>query len=249
VVRSVKRWIDRHDKYHPDPSAYDSQGSDSESEAEDPERTVTRQGAKKPVPQISVIKNTTKASGKKTVSGKKVTQRGPDKRRLVRRVDNRVYRNKWPPLEKDAKQIHDVISKKDKQGETNRSYGATTVLCCVVVRSGVYRKLCFTNVEGPMAPAMRKKAEALGYHCVQAMQAHAEGEAIQYINTYKDMRLISMGCDKPHCKECRIAMTHYFGPNYPTESSTSAKVYKQWKNPEALQDALNQPTGARPSTW
>jgi len=238
----MKRTLDffaHDDKYFPDPNDWNAEDSDSDSEAEDDTRTVKPPNAKKRKQQQDVVFNTTKAQGRRRYRGKKLTKRLKNKKRQVPRVNNRVYKaSPWPDLEGDAKTIHDVIPKKDKKGVTNRSYGATTVVCCVLLIRGSYRKLCFSNSKGAMPVRLRNKAHALGYHVVQAMQSHAEGELIQYAKTYKDVTLVDMGCDKEHCKECNFLLNVYSNGGFDTQTETSDKTFKNYYMPEPLQDAV-----------
>ncbi len=236
LVQRMKR---QRDKYFADPNDWHSDSSDSESEAEDETRTALPPNAKKRKLHHELIFNTTKREGKKTTKKVRRTKRDKTGKREMKRINNRVYRtDAWPDLEGDAQKIHHVIPELDKSGATNRSYGATTVLCCVFVVRKLYRKVCFSNAKGPMGVPLRKEAQSLGYHCIQAMQAHAEGEMVQYLRTYKDMFLVSMGCDKPHCKECNRMMLEYFEEPYETVSDSSDKVFKNYFMPKPLQDAV-----------
>ena len=219
-----------------DPKDWDDNASDSESEPEDEDRMVRPPKAKRKKKQHEVVLNTTKRIGKRKHKGKFVTKRKKGVR-LVPRVNNRIYiTQSWPNLAKDAQEIHDVIPKLDKKNQTNRSFGATTIVCCVLLVRGVYRKLCFSNLEGSLGPAMRDKAHSLGYHAVQAMKSHAESELIQYAATYKNVKLIDMGCDKGHCAECDFMLRWYNDGNYETQTTITDKTFKNYHMPESLQN-------------
>jgi hypothetical protein len=239
VAQPMKRKFEEtDDKYYADPAKWDPDASDSESEPEDDERQVRPTGAKKRKLQHLVIFNTTKRSGFRRHKGRFRTKRNKSGTRAVPRVNNRLYSVKpWPSRQNDAHTIHDVIPKA-LNGKTNRSYGATTVLCCVFVVRGTYRKLCFSNSKGAMGTALRNKAHQLGYQCVQAMQAHAEAEMVQYIDTYKDISLVDMGCDKDHCWECTRLLHEYGDRPFKTQSASSVKTYKNYYMPKPLRKAV-----------
>lgn len=89
-----------------------------------------------------------------------------------------------------------------------------------------------------MPPALREKANELGYHTVQAMQSHAEGELVQYVSTYEDMKLVDMGCDKEHCMECGLLLNLYSEGGFDTQTETSEKTFKNYYMPKPLREAV-----------
>jgi len=126
------------------------------------------------------------------------------------RVDNYL---RWggpiPHLHQDAQEIHDVIPRKvqtgAKVGKSNQSYGATTVVTALLLdtESGRIKKFVFSNLSS-MGNELTKRAEGLGYHVITAGVSHAEGELIQFLHVRNGLyKLLSIGCDKPHCAECR----------------------------------------------
>lgn len=68
---------------------------------------------------------------------------------------------------------------------------------------------------------MKTKAGELKYHIVNAEQAHAEGEFVQFLLKRNDKQgaetythIIGMGCSKQHCKECNCLLRLFLGDNY-----------------------------------
>jgi hypothetical protein len=202
--------------------------SDSESEAEPQARQYSR---------ANKIRNYTKKGGGQRDRPK------VDNYVLEKDVDTAVDR-----LEADARAIHDVLPPRstDKNGKdvADRTYGATTITTAIFetkTKDGktIYKKFVFGNT-GLLAPKLREKAESLGYHVIQAPQAHAEGEMIQYLEGRQGKyEHYSMATDKEHCAECELAMKHYFGAaSYNTQTGHSGKVFQRWRNPRGLQEAL-----------
>jgi len=177
------------------------------------------------------IVNYTKYIGR----GKKRTgpaSRNKKRKRLVPRIDNRVYRGHDPDLSADAILIHDeepeqVYSKFQGMMIDNETRAATTIVCAIfVTESGEMRKYCFCNAGALMKPKLRKKAHELGYHVVKSLQAHAEGEMMLYSYTYK-RKLLRMGCDKPHCTECSYLMDRFYG-GIDTDNVVSGETFKKY---------------------
>ena len=215
--------------------------SDSESEAEDETRTHLPPNAKKRKRDHESIFNFTKNEGRAKKKGKWDTKRDDTGKRKVPRVNNfLVTGSARPKLADDAKAIHDVLPEDDASGHKSRSFGATTVVCALVLREGKLRKLVFCNVAGVMSTALRQKAHQLGYHVVRALQAHAEGEMIQYLNTYKDFSLVEIGCDKEHCQECNFLMNKFFRADYSTQTGVSDRVFKNYFIPKPYERAIGQ---------
>jgi len=142
----------------------------------------------------------------------------------------------------DARAIHDLMPE-------GRSRGATTVVCAILKQTDgrAYRRFVFTNKRGRPSAKILAGAHSRGYQVVSGAQAHAEGQMIQYLESRKGVyQLVFMACDKDHCAECHAAMKSYLGDDYLTKSKnqTDGKLYKQWKNPPALYEALGRKTAA-----
>lgn len=104
---------------------FDSDDSDSESEDENRKRHRKRYGSDKATSYSKNVLNYTKDEGRRSVKGRKITDRDKAKRRKKRRVDNRAYSaTDIADLQGDAKKIHDMVPK-EINGKTNQSYGAT----------------------------------------------------------------------------------------------------------------------------
>ncbi|AKT36983.1 hypothetical protein [Chondromyces crocatus] len=234
-------------------ASFDSDASDSESELEDETRTFVEPVKRKSEEATTNtertvfnhrrIFNSTKADGRTVKDGEKVTMRDEDGKRKVPPVNNRIKgQAEWDnlDLEADAKAIHDVIPRtvmRKGQVRANQTHGATTILCTVMETETAYRKLVFWNRDGRMPPAMRKVAHARGYHAIQAPAAHAEGEMVEYVHNYKFRTLVIMGCDKPHCAECRVLVTGYLERPYLSHSESSTKVFRTYNMNTPLKEA------------
>lgn len=148
-------------------------------------------------------------------------------------------------LKADAEAIHHVIPQTDRKGSANREYGATTVLCVALQdKCNRVKKFVFSNCKGIMGTTLRAKAYELGYHAVQAQQAHAEGEFLQFLQerstTYT--HTIALGCDKDHCTECNWALEAKLAGAYLTVSGNveSTKRFSKWYIPPAQEASLGQ---------
>jgi hypothetical protein len=154
-------------------------------------------------------------------------------------------------LSQDAKTVHDVISTTytTKSGEvrTNQSFGATTVVCAVVLRSGKARKYCFTNLDQTSPGPVREMAERLGYHVINAPATHAESEMMMYLRAYKAGQLLGIGCDKPHCQECAAVMAHLLESGIPTDNIVSNETFTNYHMPPFLQEITGETV--RPKEW
>lgn len=148
-------------------------------------------------------------------------------------------------LKADAEEIHHAIPEQNSNGMANRKYGATTILCVALVdKYGRVKKFAFSNSNGIMGKSLRVKAHELRYHVVQAQQAHAEGELLQFLQergrTYT--HIIALGCDKDHCKECDWALNDKLEGDYLRVSGNrkSTKRFRKWYIPPALAALLGQ---------
>jgi hypothetical protein len=207
---------------------FNSDASDSETEPEDEDRKI-QVTAKTEKAHHAVVFNHTKRQGYNIVKGKRVTKRDDGGKRLVKRVNNYVYQDKRPNLTQDATTIHHVIPAKAPDGKANRSFGATTIITAIFLDGdGKYRKYCFTNLDRTVSTDLQEMANSLGYHMVVAPKGHAEGEMIQYSHTYKDRRLVAIGCDKPHCHECNYLMARYYNGGPITDQTTSDEVFSKY---------------------
>jgi hypothetical protein len=188
-----------------------------------------------------------KKQGSKKVFNYTKLGQGAQKNKINNYVNDATLAAAIGKLATDAQTIHDIIPQKNADGETNRSYGATTVVTAIVgcESTGYYKKFVACNLE-LMGPSLRQQAEALGYHVIRAEQAHAEGELIQFLEARKNQYgSENMGVDKEHCVECNWALTLYLG-SYGTQTGVSTKVFKNWYNPEPLQEALGQSDASTP---
>lgn len=226
---------------------FDSNASDSDSEAEDMKIEAAAPGNTRKQ-RFKNVYNLTKDKGRRTVRKKVFTRRKHGKRESPK-VNNRVMNagalaGLETQLAADAKTIHDVISKhriKRGKSEANQNFGATTVVCAVFrSATGDFRKYAFTNLETKTPSNVREKAESLGYHAVNAQVSHAEGELIQYLGqrSYR-YSLYAMGCDKPHCKECDWAVQKVVG-EYVSGNTAEDKTYPNYYIPPAFAEQLGQ---------
>lgn len=223
------------------PNEFDANASDSDSETENT-RLRQRRNATGAVNYHAKVRNVTKSMSRRQDAERRITKRDASGRRVVPKVDNRAYSHAdIAALQADAKVIHDVIPERDSRGKSNRSYGATTIVCVALRQSdGRLRKMAFCNKDGPMPPTLRAKAEELGYQVGEGLQSHAEGELLQYLHQRGEVyTLYDMGCDKPHCKECNWGMRKTLG-DYPTQTEKSDATYTKYYIPEPLADALGQ---------
>ena len=164
---------------------------------------------------------------------KKVVEKTPRKK-----VRNKIMQGGLAAARKalmgDAKAIHD-------KAESKQSLGGSTVTTALVIdnKNKIYRRFAFTNL-GLMPPAMRKEAEARGYHVVKAPRTHAEGQLIQYLylrqHIYKHE---DMGVDKDHCIECQVVMKDYFGgEDYGTQAKKGGEKFPNYYTSPLLFEAV-----------
>ena len=102
-----------------------------------------------------------------------------------------------------------------------RTRDATTCLCVVLVdKHRRAKKFVFHNKDGSLQRTMREKAEELGYDIINAEQAHAAGEFMQFLLGRKQespgryTHILGMGCSRPHCAECDSLLKLFLGQEY-----------------------------------
>jgi hypothetical protein len=82
---------------------------------------------------------------------------------------------------------------------------------------------------------MRKKAEQLGYDVIQATQAHAEGQLLQFLlhrnkaNPGLYTHIMGIGCSRCFCAECDTVLNLFLGESY-YEVAASVKATKKNEN-------------------
>ncbi len=94
--------------------------------------------------------------------------------------------------------------------EPNAQTQKSTVCLCIALRDkhGYIKRFVFHNGANLMSPAMRKKAQELGYDVIQAEQSHAELQFIQFLIRREEVRpglythIMGMGCSRCYCAEC-----------------------------------------------
>ena len=140
-------------------------------------------------------------------------------------------------LAKDAKLIHESI----------RGDKSFTTIFCVALRDrhGHIKKFPCCNSE-LMHQDGRKQAESSGYAVIQAEQAHAECQFLQFlykralINPGLYTHVVAMGCSKRHCPECDFVLQLVLGSNYKDISavigSTTEDITQLEIQPEAKND-------------
>ncbi len=158
----------------------------------------------------------------------KSTPRKPNKKRLIKRVDNRVMSDKeynTRSLEEDAQDIWAAATAGSKRA------GATTIVCAIVHHEdGTLRKYAFCNL-GIVPKKGRLEAESKGYHVIVTNKCHAELSALTYFAARKNLGNfpVRMGCDKPHCQECANIMHKASSGFFSTDTQVSKEVYTNYK--------------------
>jgi hypothetical protein len=166
------------------------------------------------------------------------TKQGYDRKRA--KIDNKVERGGLEAaigrLLEDAGLIHGEVT-------GDRAKGATTVTTAILLHepTKVYKRFAFCNL-GLMPPALREKAEELGYHVVQAPETHAEGQLIEYLYVRSPIyEHGDMGVNREHCAECHILMKTFFGTeDYATQTERSEEIYSKYKSPSLLREAVGE---------
>ena len=102
-----------------------------------------------------------------------------------------------------------------------REREATTCLCVVLAdKHRRAKKFVFHNKDGSLQRTMREKAEELGYDIINAEQAHAEGEFMQFLlkreqnDPGRYTHILGMGCSRLHCAECDPLLNQLLGKGY-----------------------------------
>jgi hypothetical protein len=120
-----------------------------------------------------------------------------------------------------------------------------TVCLCVVLRnrSGNAKKFVFHNGRRGLPGSMSDKAHNLHYHIVNAEQAHAEGEFIQFLldrvknNEESYTHILGMGCSRQHCQECDGLLKLSLGSNYPQFTAALRKTTNDKNEVKAVPQA------------
>jgi hypothetical protein len=129
-----------------------------------------------------------------------------------------------------------------------RDAKAITILCVALrQKDGRIKKFVFTNEEPgcnirhtPRA-FLRVEEHKLGYHCIQAQTAHAEGEMIQFLQERptRYTHIVAMGCNRDHCEICDMMIKNVLHPDYRRVSgSRVSEVFDRWYAPTPLRHAL-----------
>jgi hypothetical protein len=110
---------------------------------------------------------------------------------------------------------------------------AMTCFCVVLIDKHRHaKKFVFHNQKDSLPEAISDRAEELGYDIINAEQAHAEGEFMQFLLRQKQeapnryTHILGMGCSRLHCSECDLLFKILLGQDYHNFTASMCVVAK-----------------------